>query len=568
MSLQTGEEVPEAPASTRFVDKARFRWTKILKDPNPIWMRELRQSVRLTRTPWILMSVTIIATLLIASIGGSVSSTAASPDVVGQALYHSFFSLAYFVVACAGPALAANAIASEREGRTWEAVILTGLPSQMIARGKFLGAFTDIASYIVMLAPVGALSFLFGGVDSIEVILGFVYLFIIGLLSVAFGLAVSSKFTSSRSAILITLLLSLPLSGMIFGFFGFGFGALAHGLWERIPEGAPIWLPLAYVRGTFGVEYVMLLVVVPILGIGLPGWFLYESTIANLAEPNDDRSTGLKTWFLVAMVCLLVSALATLMIPTTWQGVCFVAVLDIVIILSFVVFGILTFMGEPLGASRRVRFQWDLAKASRLRRALGPGLERTFVMLGLSLGAAVALLVGVMLARSYSFTLNSYRLADRDDSIPALLRFLGYLIAFTVFCLGLGVWLRAKMLNLFGARLLFVVTIGGLFIIPWIVTAIIGVALKSDSALILGSPSPFFAFVLLSSTAKAEIVATGYIAIASYTGLGILLCLWAFKRSRSIVDNYDRHLARAAAMLDAEDAAARGAAQPDLPAST
>ena len=32
--------------------------------------------------------------------------------------------------------VAANSIASEREGRTWEAVILTGLAPGLIARGK------------------------------------------------------------------------------------------------------------------------------------------------------------------------------------------------------------------------------------------------------------------------------------------------------------------------------------------------------------------------------------------------------------------------------------------------
>ena len=88
--------------------------------------------------------------------------------------------------AVVGPAVAANSIASEREGRTWEAVLLTGLSPTVIARGKFLAAFTAIAMYIVMLAPVGALPFLFGGVTATEVVLAFAGLFLIALLSVAF----------------------------------------------------------------------------------------------------------------------------------------------------------------------------------------------------------------------------------------------------------------------------------------------------------------------------------------------------------------------------------------------
>jgi len=81
-----------------------------------------------------------------------------------------------FVVTVVGPAIAANSIASEREGRTWEAVLLTGLSPKDITRGKFLAAFTTICLYVVVLAPVGALSFLFGGVTATEVIVAFAFL--------------------------------------------------------------------------------------------------------------------------------------------------------------------------------------------------------------------------------------------------------------------------------------------------------------------------------------------------------------------------------------------------------
>ncbi|PMU64969.1 ABC transporter permease, partial [Pseudomonas sp. FW215-L2] len=84
---------------------------------------------------------------------------------------------AYLVVTLVGPAVAANSIASEREGKTWEAVLLTGLTPKNIARGKFMAAYTTIAIYIVVLAPVGALSFLFGGVTATDVVTAFAFLF-------------------------------------------------------------------------------------------------------------------------------------------------------------------------------------------------------------------------------------------------------------------------------------------------------------------------------------------------------------------------------------------------------
>ncbi|HNT00161.1 MAG TPA: ABC transporter permease, partial [Polyangiaceae bacterium] len=212
MSAQTGTPsfVP-SPPSSRAVDLARTSLRRVRNNPNPIWIRELRQAARLGRTPIILMTITALVALLMTAIGG-IMSVAASPSTIGITLFHTFFSLAFFVVTLLGPALAANSVASEREGRTWEAVILTGLPPKTIARGKFLSAFTNISMYIVMLAPVGALSFLFGGVTALEVVVAFFFLFLFALLGVAFGLAISSALASGRTAILLSLLLAFPLT--------------------------------------------------------------------------------------------------------------------------------------------------------------------------------------------------------------------------------------------------------------------------------------------------------------------------------------------------------------------
>ena len=206
MSAQTGRPtVASPPPSSRRLDRARIHVSRIRNDPNPVWMRELRQSARLQRTPVILAVITGMMTLLIASIGG-VASVTAEPAKVGVALFQTFFSLAFCVVTWVGPAVAASTIAAERGGRTWEALLLTGLGPTTIARGKFAASLSYICLYIVMLAPVGALPFLFGGVTATEVIAAFALLFLFAVLSVAFGLSVSSKFSSPAVAIVVTLL--------------------------------------------------------------------------------------------------------------------------------------------------------------------------------------------------------------------------------------------------------------------------------------------------------------------------------------------------------------------------
>ena len=147
----------------------------------------------------------------------SVASTTSEPAKVGVGIFHTFFSLAFAVVTWVGPAVAANTIAGERSGRTWEALQLTTLTPRSIARGKFLAAFTYISLYIVMLVPVGALPFLFGGVTASEVLIAFALLFLMALLAVAFGLAISAKFSSPAAAIIVTLLVALPVSLVAYG---------------------------------------------------------------------------------------------------------------------------------------------------------------------------------------------------------------------------------------------------------------------------------------------------------------------------------------------------------------
>src|SRR5690606_29236876 len=97
MSAQTGIELPTGPASQRVGDRLRYRVTLWRDAPNPLWLREMRQAARLTRTPLVLMVLTVLMTLLMATIGALMSGSR-SPAEAGTVLFHVYFSLAYFVV--------------------------------------------------------------------------------------------------------------------------------------------------------------------------------------------------------------------------------------------------------------------------------------------------------------------------------------------------------------------------------------------------------------------------------------------------------------------------------------
>jgi hypothetical protein len=551
MSAQTGRpSLPDGPPSSRALDRARARITRYQNDPNPVWIRELRQSARLSRTPIILAVVTGMVTLLMCSVGG-VASVSAEPAKVGIALFHTFFSVAFSVVTWVGPAVAANTIASERGGRTWEALLLTGLDHATIARGKFLAALTYVSLYIVMLAPVGVLPFLFGGVTATEVLTAFVLLFWFAVLSVAFGLSISSKFSTPAVAIVVTLLVAIPLSMMVYVALGPLLSMAVHELWPSVPDGPPVWLPTAYVRADFGLQYLALLVLCPVAAVALPAWLLYEVTLANMAGPSDDRSSGLRRWFavsapLVCALCLLPGVIAR---SVEWQLAgtsCFIA---------FLLFAAFLFLGEPLGPSRRVRVHWQRAGESFRQRYFGPGIlpaSSLLFVVGV-LGLLVHLAAGAWLQLSKTAATSALD-AQRVGA------FIAYLCAFFVFVVGFCVWARARALTSAVPRLLL---LGVLFLAsvgPWIAMAIAGIATqRSTSALIVAAPSPSYALVLVetlgSPAAERDLVlGAGAICAAAWALLGLGLYGLGRARTRKTLASYDAAHEQLEALLRSEDA--------------
>ena len=549
MSVQTGVETPRGPASEQLRDRVKFRVERWRSEPNPLWMREMRQSARLTRTPVVLMVLTFLMTMLMASLGGLMTGSL-SPAEAGTALYQVFFSLAFFVVTLVGPALAANSIASEREGHTWEAVLLTGMRPAEIARGKFWAAYTSIALYIVMLAPVGAVPLLFGGVTPLEVLVALVFLLLLGSLGVAFGLAVSSRMASLRMALLVTLLLAIPIALIIYLLCGVGlsFPAAAH--WSGMSRGAPVWLPTAYARVPFGIDYLVFLVALPIVAIAIPAWFLYEITHANLTSVTDDRSYGLKRWFLVAsLVLAAVTAVPLFAVEGSHLATALITSLSVFAL--FLLFCAFLFAGEPIGPSRRVLGM--LAGAGKLRRALGPGVVNA-ALLGLACGlGTIAALTAAglwMVAASHA--------PDAARQTEQIVLFSAYAAGFFIFVVGLGALLRARAKSPGMARVLLLVFVFVLATGPWILAAVAGMLThgSGDDALSVASPSPFYTFVAVSLAAKPS---AGYSAAidmfwaAAYGLAGFVLLVAAAGRCRKIIVDHEAVLREADRRLAEED---------------
>ncbi len=560
MSAEAPPRPPREDASEGTPPAAlRAVGSRLARAPNPIWMREMRQSARLARTPWILFALTLTLSLLMCAIGGLTAAAGTSPAEIGGVLFQVFFSIAYLVVVVAGPAIAANSIASEREGRTWEAVLLTGLDAKRIARGKFLAAFTSIALYIVVLAPVGALSFLFGGVTATEVVVAFAFLFLIAALAVAFGLAVSSLMTSLRGAIVVTLMLAIGIGPMLYFVLGFGASLAINRQWSAVPAAFPVWLPLAYERAPFGVAYVALLVVLPTLLCAVPGWFLYEVTIANLSADADDRSTGLKRWFTVSTPLLAAAAAMPIALAGDDDARVVWTFVGLAVFGAHAVFCALLFAFEPAGPSRRVRVHWARARAGAWRRFFGPGLLQGAVLVT-ALGAlGMAAIAGAGIA-----VLHVAGGASRSGAYVAeIFVVASYVIPFFVFVVGLGAWLRARGGSPWAARL---VTSGILLFVaaaPWVAAAIAGVIAQGSEKdwLAIASPSPFYVLAMVAAIGSGTsdggvLVPAGLVCGVGWGVTGLILLGVATQRARRTIAERDAELAATDLALRAEAEAA------------
>jgi hypothetical protein len=269
------------------------------------------------------------------------------------------------------------------------------------------------------------------------------------------------------------------------------------------------------VRADFDLTYLVALVLLPVLGAGIPGWLFYEVTIANMAAPSDDRSTRLRIWILVTtpILALAMTAFGLSRGKAEW----FLAAISVcwfhAIFLAFLI------AGEPLGPSARIEVHWQRSRVGKLRRALGPGIGRAALMT-----APLA-----VLALGLPFLVGLASATTRDDRL-ALAALAAYAAGFTLFCLGFASWARARASGASVPRVLlgsalFVALLG-----PYVAMAIGGIFAESSSHMLLvAAPSPAFAFAVVdrmySPGGDAELYAAAGGAAAlgwGLTGLGLL----------------------------------------------
>ncbi len=532
-------------------------------EPNPLLVRELRQALRMPRMPWQIAAVVALVGLGMISIG-SLEGPKGRPAELGVWLFQGFVSVLFLYVALMAPATAAGAIATEREGRTLEPLLLTGLSARDVARGKLLAAYGTIGLQVLALFPLAAIPFLFGGVTAVELVVAMLGVMIVAALGVAFGLAVASRTQTLRAALAVSIVVPAAMIPFAFGIvIAVGESVRRH-KWPSLQGEGPIWWAGAYTSVPFGLDYVLWLVLWPLVVLGLPLWLFTTLTASNLAGSSDDRSTGPKRWYLGATVALSVVGFLTCF-RVQADAARGAAVVMQVLIAALAMLGVSLLVGEPLAPSRLVRARWERQGAGPLRRFLGPGLVRGAVLqIACATFALVACWAGGVLGSQPGGLRNVIGVASttsgRSGVASALAIVVLYTLMFAVFLIGLGAFLRTRKRSAAPAvaRAWTIASAIIAVVVPWIGVAILGSFERGPGVANFAAPSPAFAYNAYEKELNrygdgVDHTIVALAAALAWGAIGLVLLGVAWERARRAIAVEERALILTERRLDEDE---------------
>jgi len=180
---------------------------------NPVLTRELLVTLRSPRA-------FVLQLLYVSALGalvyfywpaGEDGTRHVSPEVARR-LFDIFFLGQFFLVSLMAPTFAAGSITGEKERKTYEMLLASPLRPGTILVGKLLSSLSYLVILILSSLPLMILCYLLGGLLLSEITRSYLVLILaagtFGLLSVA----CSSYFRRTSSALVVSYLVTLPLS--------------------------------------------------------------------------------------------------------------------------------------------------------------------------------------------------------------------------------------------------------------------------------------------------------------------------------------------------------------------
>lgn len=383
---------------------ALLQWLDQASDRlSPIVVKEVRQIARGREFNYSVMASLAVG-LIVAFFGAAMAS--GGPGTTGQAVFTALTACLALLGIVIVPIGAFSALRNERLEQTMDLITVTSLSARKVVIGKLLAQAVKLATLFAGMAPFIATSFLLGGIDFVSIVVSLALVFFVSLWVCAAALLMSSLArTRGMSGVLLiaggfALLLFFGglqiLSVVVMSFLGVRAGGVGVG--GGPPGGPQGWGILAIVT-TLGATSLVNLVL------------LAEN---RLSSPVDDKSTALRTGFLVQFLAIIAIFYALTWfvpsLPRPVEPMLFFCLVHLMFVAMFTV-------SEDFTVSRRVQRQMQTNAWWRpIAVFLWPGAGR---------GAAYILVQMVLLL------LVTWFLSTRSFVVPVAFAACGYILFFT-----------------------------------------------------------------------------------------------------------------------------------------
>lgn len=186
---------------------------------NPIFESSARRRMRTVRTPAIVTAyAAVMAGLALAQMTPFWGQgTTVGAMRLGVECYIWMTALQLLLIILVAPALSAVSIAGERERRTFDLLLVTGVGPLSIVWGKLMESFAFLALLILCGAPAMALSVVTGGVTIADIALTLLMLMLIAFAALSVGMLVSTLTRRSITAIISSYLAVLAIGALSWG---------------------------------------------------------------------------------------------------------------------------------------------------------------------------------------------------------------------------------------------------------------------------------------------------------------------------------------------------------------
>ena len=154
--------------------------------------------------------------------------TATQAMGLGRGIFGGVLMIETLVVIALAPAYTAGAITSEREKQTYDLLAVTPISSLSLVIGKLLSGLSYLGLIVFASFPIACFAFLFGGIDPIDVVRGYIVLVAAGLAIGSIGIWCSAAMSRTQTATIAALIVTAALVA--------GASAMWLGLDSRLAE--------------------------------------------------------------------------------------------------------------------------------------------------------------------------------------------------------------------------------------------------------------------------------------------------------------------------------------------